>query len=1597
MARKSKSDNHVMGDEFEYDVFLSHNSGDKPAVEELAHRLRKEGIEPWLDKWNLIPGDPWQEAIEEALDKCKTCAVFVGPGGVGPWQNEEMRAAIDRRVSEASRRFRVIPIVLPGGQRDQRSRLPTFLVATTWVEFRRSLDDEEALHRLISGIRGVAPGPLPSQPLYEGICPYRGLEAFQEEHTAFFFGRDALTEWLLDHLRSSQGLDVENRFLAIVGASGSGKSSLARAGLIPALKHGLLDSSEHWPVVICRPGQDPTESISVALSADASVGQRLPPIRDLMSDLLKDERSLHITVRKALHSTPKTSRLVLLVDQFEEIFTLCQDESLRQAAISNLVYAAGVTRGQTLVVLTMRADFYGKCAKYGSLAAALSDNQILVGLLTEEELHQAIERPALLVGCELESGLAQLLIEDAKDKAGALPLLQYTLSQLWNGRKNRVLTVAAYHELGGLKGALEQRANAIFEGLDDKQKAICKRIFLNLTQTGEGAENTKRRASVNELLTIGDEPTAVHSVVQALANGRLVTTEGKTEAFIEVAHEALIQGWSRLRMWVNEDREFLLWRQRLRTGLVEWERTGRDSGAMLRGALLTESERWLAERLDDLSPAECEFIQTSSQSRQQDLLARKRQRKRITIGLASGLVVALILSAFAGMQWWRAEEQRKQADWARRRAELSFARQLLAQSESAQQYSDPQRALLVGIESARLFRSQGVNSLGANQVLSHGLALMPQKVASMKHEVRTEELLFKMDSQTNTVFRPETGVIFSEDGKSLAVASGFGDVRVFAVDDGKQTETIEPRTEFPRVAVFSPDRRFFATAIRIRAKEIGQSSSNVRVSEWNKNKISDTVEVRVSGLVHAIAFSQDANYMATVAVKGERTSHVSVWDWRKNVEKPLSDTTVRGRVLKAVFGPDARSLALNTVWGDLQLWDWGSDNSQPEEIKAVDEVLDMDFSPDGKLLATLNGHEKLRVWQINGWNEVWQTPPQYAVAAFTFSENGTYLAGGLSDNTVRLWNVQSWKEVNRVPLEGKALALAFSPDEQRLATTGQESTTVWKIPASNLTHKQELDELSFSTDGEYLATISKDFNSTGRPVTVQVWHLDGDTLRPDIPRVHEGKTSNIVCDSSVVFSPNSEYLVSLHEGVANVWEWKRGGPPRVINVGTTSGPAKLSFSPSSKNLATSGSQVSIWDLQSNNSKPLAVLGGYTGGFGVWGVSFSPDGKYLATATSDAAYVWDWQMNDKKAVIHLPHKALVADGFKQRQSDVTFSSDGDYLATFAGNTVEVWKWQTKPSHVFRNFANDGNVTDIDFSPDGKYLASSSQTGFTRVWELSSGREINRIQQEKQVESIGFSPDGKYLATITDKTVSLWLWNPNNLIAEACLRLTRNLSFEEWRQFFGNDDYRKTCEHLPESDSYINAKRRQATLEERKEAQEVLERGDDLAIAGKIPDAIAEYQKASELDPSINLRPEDRIRKEIAWSLQQIEFSSASDNIQEVIADFEDAIVIDNSSMSAHALNNICWRGSLHGHAKDVLCMCEKAAKREPEDWTIRDSRALCRALNGDFPGAIKDFQFAVEQEARGITEEWRRQRIEWIRELRAGRNPFDEETIRRLQR
>ena len=600
-----------------FDAFLSYNSQDRAAVEEMERRLRREGLALYLEVRELAPGREFQPALAQTLGDSKTCVMFLGPSGLGPWQAEELQVAIDKRVRD--RDFHVIPVLLPGSERPRRGDVAhlEFLINASWVEFLKSLDDEKEFQRLVWGITGKK-GAEAVEPRYEGVCPYRGLEPFGTGDARFFFGRENLTDWLVSDLRREIHAPQGVRLLAVLGPSGSGKSSVVLAGLIPRVNAGAIDGSEQWRTAVVRPGDDPLANLAVEVSAPFLPKGAVPDVgqaRKLIEDLQGDERGLDLFARLALRNAPGKARLLVVVDQFEEVFTYrpqdeqakARFEKARAAFFANLLLAAAASGGRVAVVLTMRSDFLGACASFTRLNDVLNAHLVQVGPMQEDELREAINRPAYLVGCEVEPALSERLLADVEGQPGALPLLQFALTEVWKKRDVRRLTLRAYEALGGVEGALEHRANEIFQRFKPEEQEFCRRIFLRLVQPGEGTEDTKRRVPYHELLP--DDPeraAAMREVIGVLAHrdARLITTEGAdaTDGAVEVAHEALIRGWTQLRGWIETERAGLRIQRRLTEAAQEWATARPESmdGYLYSGARLAASREWAATHRDEL-------------------------------------------------------------------------------------------------------------------------------------------------------------------------------------------------------------------------------------------------------------------------------------------------------------------------------------------------------------------------------------------------------------------------------------------------------------------------------------------------------------------------------------------------------------------------------------------------------------------------------------------------------------------------------------------------------------------------------------------------------------------------------------------------------------------------------------------------------------------------------------------------------------------------------------------------------------------------------------------------------------------------------------
>ncbi|MGQ0600495.1 MAG: nSTAND1 domain-containing NTPase [Anaerolineales bacterium] len=632
-----------------------------------------------------------------------------------------------------------------------------------------------------------------SQPLPDDANPYKGLRAFGEADTQDFFGREALTQQLLARL--GEGGDLI-RFLAVVGPSGSGKSSVVKAGLIPALRRGGLPGSDQWFIVEMMPGPHPLEEIEAALLRIA-----VNPPETLSHQLREDKRGLLRAVRRCLPDDPNVE-LVMVIDQFEEVFTLVEDEAVRAHLLDSLVAAVMDERSRVRVVVTLRADFTHRPLHYVDFGELLRQRMEVILPMTPDELERAIAGPAERVGLALDSGLVSAIIRDVGDQPGALPLLQYALTELFARREGRLLTKKAYAEIGGVLGALGRRAEDVYTGLNEGGQALARQLFLRLVTIGEGTEDTRRRVLRAELDSLSGEisnpqslipNSLIPNVIDSFGRSRLLTfdrdpvTRGPT---VEVAHEALLREWPRLRAWLNESRADVRLQRLLAGAVAEWMAADREPSFLLTGARLDQFEGWAAQSTLALTQDERAYLDASLAERdrkqveeaertQRELdLARKSEtaqrtsanRLRYLVGaLTIFLLVAIGLSAFAFIQQSRAE----------REARLSTSRELAAAAVNVIG-ADPERSILLALEAVTTTRS--IDGTVA-----------PEAEEALHRTVASAQSYFVLNGHDGIV----NDVAFSPEGTRLATASFDGTTKVWDAATGHELLTLAPadRTE----------------------------------------------------------------------------------------------------------------------------------------------------------------------------------------------------------------------------------------------------------------------------------------------------------------------------------------------------------------------------------------------------------------------------------------------------------------------------------------------------------------------------------------------------------------------------------------------------------------------------------------------------------------------------------------------------------------------------------------------------------------------------------------------------------------------------------
>jgi WD40 repeat protein len=1195
-----------------------------------------------------------------------------------------------------------------------------------------------------------APGKRPAG----ALVPYRGLESFQPDDAPWFFGRQRLTGILLGQLRDQYR---QGGLLAVIGASGSGKSSLLRAGLIPAIRDGELAAGDvgHRPSALFTPGTHP------------------------MAELNR-----HQDAMTAEAGEPS----VIVVDQFEEVFTQCQAEQERRDFIQALCAAAAAgpdgRSPEALIVVGLRADFYPHALRYPEMVAELERRQVLIGPMTHEELRSVITGPARKAGLDIETGLTEILLRDltpldlpeqaaAAHEPGTLPLLSHALLATWDLSRGGRLTVADYRASDGIQGAVAASAEDVYTDLTPAQRDLARRVFTRLVHVADDTADTRRRVSRAELQFGGAD---VQHVLDAFIDRRLITANVDT---VEIAHEALLRAWPRLRHWIDADNIGVRVHRQLTAAAEEWRDSGNDPGALYRGGRLASAEEWASTpaHSDDLNQLERAFLSVSIAQRQQAESAARRQANRLrafSASLAILLIAAASLAVLAYQQRSSAISQR----------DVAVSRQ-------------------VAVE--------------ANQLRGTDIALAMQLSLAAFRISPTEEAVSSLLNSTANV--PATrllgprgtemhAVAFSPDGSVLATGSGDGSVRLWDVRTAGRPVRLGPAVSAPgsvTSVAFSPDGKTLATSCGAAGAAVWD------VSDPRRPALRGRIPAASGDGVTAIAFSPDGRTLAT----GSEHGRIRMWKLAglsgtaSLGSSPGADTA---EVNAVAFSPNGQLVAAGTADGKIIAWPAtaaGTTSGPGLVIDAIAHVVNaIAFSPDGRVLASAGNDSMVRRWSIvTASRAVKALPPlsgpkswAYALA---FSPDGRSIAAGSADDNVYIWTLEDDTLTATLPQPAPVTSLAWDARGGRLATAdANDVARIWVLPGPVLAAAPgSVFAAAFGpgAPGRVLAVASAPPDGRGQ---VRLWNV-ADPARP--VALGSPLTAADALDGTVAYGPGGRLAAGSADGTVQLWDVRTAARP----VRLPSPPSSLktaiqnvAFDSTGRLLAAGSTDgtVEIWNTSSlGHAVPLASLADANGRASdqdVFAVAFSPDGHLLAAANANGTVrLWDIANPARPEAAGKPLIDL-SDAIYQ----VTFSPDGHLLAA-SGEDGNVRLWDVATPRLPRLLAtlggSAGTVYDVTFSPDGRTIATSNGDNTVTLWNVADpvapARFASLTGPAGTVFAAVFSPDGSTLAAGSqDATARLWRATPGAAAAYVCDTVGAPITRAEWAQYIPGRPYDPPCQ-------------------------------------------------------------------------------------------------------------------------------------------------------------------------------------------------------------
>ena len=1217
--------------------------------------------------------------------------------------------------------------------------------------------------------------------------PFPGLRSFESDETHLFFGRDGQSDDLLRILS-------RHRFVAVVGTSGSGKSSLVRAGVLPALQSGFMaGAGSSWRIATMRPGANPIDNLANAInnSASASPGELDFNARHILLESVLRRNSFGLIEAARITKTAPRENLLVLVDQFEEIFRLRFDHA--SGSVAEEEDAAGLVRllleathqveVPIYVAITMRSDFLGDCAQFQNLPESMNQAQYLIPRMTREQRRQAIEGPVAVGGGTIAPRLVQKLLNDVGDAPDQLPILQHALMRTWDawyakGDLETPIDLTDYESIGGMENALSRHADEAYNELDEHGQRIAQRLFETISHLGPDNREVRRPTRLSEICAIAeaDEESVVRVIDFFRTRGRTflvppASEKLKPDSIIDISHEALIRLWTRLRNWTTAEGESAATYKRLADDAA---RHAAGRAALLREPGLTFALEWKAKRRPTEAWARryAPGFATAMEFLEESRRAREWAKWTWRIGAASGFVFSIVFLFLA----ITAARGRSEALRLRR---LASARQLIADAENLERDA-PDRlnvSALLAIESAK------------RAPLYENDAFL-RRAAGLLHA----------DTFRLKYAEPVSAVSFNPDSQLLAIAAGS----VVAVADVKRGVETSRYTHDATVysVAFSPDGNLVAA---------GSADGSALVLAASTGKIVSSLHE--DGPVVAVAFDPKGPMVAT----GSSDGTARVFEASSGHE--LWRTSPGAPVVSVAFSPDGRMVAIGSQDAIAKVFDTatGHQISQMPHDAAVFKVA---FSPDGRYIATGSADGTARVFNAMNGQEISRAFHGDAVYGVAFSPDSRYVATASVDNTARVFKTANGEEVSKLAHADSVNAVAFSPDGRYVATASKDKTArVFDAKTgreiARLTHSDAVQTVAFSSDGLRLATGSADgvvgmfdlaaagemMLHTQNPTSVAIISADGRLVATAANKTVElfdqttGKElSSLALDGkaqALAISADDKFLATGgKDNLARVFEIATG--KEVAHFPHPSIVDSVAFSPDGKFLATGGHDQSarVFDLEAG--KQLAQ---FKQDSIVDSVAFSPDGHKIATGSYDnTARVFD--LAGGTEVSRLKHADAV--------NIVAFSPDGTLVASGSQDkTVRVFEaatgkqlWQQEHS---------GPVTTLAFTSDGLHLLTGSAgkpDKSVRMFEAGHGREVSRLLLENAVSEIVLEQGDSRFVTVSrdsdhpEVAIASYPLDTHELIDEVCKGLKRNLTPEEWKRYLQGDLYQPTCPNLKE---------------------------------------------------------------------------------------------------------------------------------------------------------------------------------------------------------